>query len=141
MSKEPLEQGKTEGRHEPFWKPWGAAGFLGRVLAFLVMLFVLLLLLSLFRNQRSDNNEEARADIPDPIVNPETPDPVRVPVDTTANFPHDIQNPGPHLPSPGENDLPPFGDDDIVSDDGRQIVGDRLNVILNSPTADDETFR
>lgn len=141
MSKEPLEQGKTEGRHEPFWKPWGAAGFLGRVLAFLVMLFVLLLLLSLFRNQRSDNSEEARADIPDPIVNPETPDPVRVPVDTTANFPHDIQNPGPHLPSPGENDLPPFGDDDIVSDDGRQIVGDRLNVILNSPTADDETFR
>ena len=56
MSKEPLEQGKTEERHEPFWKPWGAAGFLGRVLAFLVMLFVLLLLLSLFRNQRSDTD-------------------------------------------------------------------------------------
>ena len=140
MSKEPLEQGKAEGRHEPFWKPWGAAGFLLRLLAFLVMLFVLLLLLSLFRNQQSDERE-ARANIPDPIVNPDTPDPVRVPVDTTANFPHDIQNPGPHLPSPDENDLPPYGDDDIVSDDGRQIVGDRLNVILNSPTADDETFR
>ena len=142
MSTEPQVNGNGPQAHEPFWKPWGAGGYLLRLLAFLVMLFALLLLLSLFRGQRGQEEREARADLPSSIVDPDTPDPVRVPVDTTANFPHNIQNPGPHLPSPGENDLPPFGDDDIVSDeDGRQIVGDRLNVILNSPTADDETFR
>ena len=122
--------------NEPFWKPWGATGWLLRLLAFLGLLFALLLLLSLLKSPK--DNEEI-ADVPNPIINPDTPNPGRVPVDTTANFPHDIQNPGENLPSPGENNLPPFDDDDIVSDNGRQIVGNRLNVILNS-NADDDTF-
>lgn len=131
----------SAGNNEPFWKPWGAGGWILRLLLFLGLLFLLILLLNLFRKPADTLRDHPRADLPDPIVNPVTPDPVRVPVDTTANFPHDIQNPGPYLPSPEDNNIPPFDDDDIISDDGhRQIVGDRLNVILDS-SADDETFR
>jgi subtilisin family serine protease len=130
----------TTGGPEPFWKPWGAAGWLLRLLAFLVLLFVLLLLLSLFKNKKSPSRADIEpSEIPNAIVNPDTPTPPHVPVPDEVNFPHDIQNPGPNLPSPGDNNLPPFGDDDIVTDDGQQIVGDRLNVILDS-SADDQTF-
>ena len=110
-----------------------------RLVGFLVLLFAMCLLLNLFRSMKSSHSDDDRADIPDPIIHPDTPDPRRVAVDTTANFPHDIQNPGPNLPQPGDNNVPPFTEDDVVNDDGRQIVGDRLDVILNS-SADDETF-
>ena len=128
---------KPEG-NEPFWMPWGAMGWLWRLLVFLALLFLLLLLLSLFK-QKSAAGRSVRSDVPQHIINPDSPDPDRVPVDTIVNFPHDIQNPGRNLPQPGDNDLPPFDDDDIVSNDGQRIVGDRLNVILNS-TADDSVF-
>lgn len=132
------------GGDEPFWKPWGAGSWLLRLLLFLLLLFLLILLLNLFRKPAGSqlaDDDGIRTDLPDPIINPDTPDPVRVPVDTTTNFPHDIQHPGPFLPSPEDNNLPPITDDEIIIDDGhRQIVGDRLNVILDS-SADDETFR
>ena len=125
----------TDGK-APFWKPWGLGGWLLRLLGFLILLFVLGVLLSLFKSSRS--NQTANADIPDQIINPVTPDPGRVPLPGDENFPHDIQNPGENLPQPGDNNIPPYDDDDITSDDGRQIVGDRLNVILDA--ADDQTF-
>ncbi len=141
MKKIPFGPSNAANSSEPFWKPWGAGGWILRLLLFLGLLFLLILLLNLFRKPAEAEPDQRRADLPDPIVNPVTPDPERVPVDTTANFPHDIQNPGPYLPSPEDNNIPPFDDDDIISDDGhRQIVGDRLNVILDS-SADDETFR
>lgn len=127
--------------NEPFWKPWGA-GWLLRLLGFLVLLFALVLLLSLFKSSKqsdSSYDDEERTEIPSPIIHPVSPDPVRVPVDSMVSVPHDIANPGVNLPSPHDNNLPPFDEDDIVSDDGRQIVGDRLNVILNS-SANDDTF-
>lgn len=135
--------GGAGGNGEPFWKPWGAGGWLLRLLLFLALMFLLILLLNLFRepDAPANDNRMARTDLPDPIVNPVTPDPDRVPVDTTANVPHDIPNPGPYLPSPDDNNIPPIDDDEIIiDDDHRQIVGDRLNVILDS-SADDETFR
>ena len=125
------------GGNEPFWQPWGMGGWLLRLLGFLILLFILGVLLSLFKNPRS-NDETANAEVPDPIINPVTPDPGRVPLPGDVNFPHDIQNPGRNLPQPGDNNIPPYDDDDITSDDGRQVVGDRLNVILDA--ADDQTF-
>ncbi len=125
------------GGNEPFWQPWGFGGWLLRLLGFLILLFVLGVLLSLFKNPRS-NDETADAEVPDPIINPVTPDPGRVPLPGDINFPHDIQDPGRNLPQPGDNNIPPYDDDDITSDDGRQVVGDRLNVILDA--ADDQTF-
>ena len=122
--------------NEPFWKPWGT-GWLIRLLGFLVLLFALVLLLHLFKSLKTTYDDEERTEIPDPIIHPVTPDPVRVPVDTTATVPHDIINPGENLPPPNENNIPPHDDDDIVDDNGRQIVGDRLNVILDSDASDD----
>ena len=122
--------------NEPFWKPWGFGGWLLRLVGFLILLFILGVLLSLFKSSRS--KDTARTEIPDPIVNPVTPDPGRVPLPGDENFPHDIQNPGRNLPQPGDNNIPPHDEDDIEDDEGRQVVGDRLNVILDA--ADDQTF-
>ena len=124
------------GGNEPFWKPWGFGGWLLRLLGFLVLLFILGLLLNLFKSSR--HNETAEAEVPEDIIEPDTPDPGRVPLPGDVNFPHDIQNPGRNLPQPGDNNIPPYDDDDITDDEGRQIVGDRLNVILDA--ADDQTF-
>ena len=107
-----------------------------RLLGFLVLLFILGLLLNLFKSSR--HNETAEAEVPEDIIEPDTPDPGRVPLPGDVNFPHDIQNPGRNLPQPGDNNIPPYDDDDITDDEGRQIVGDRLNVILDA--ADDQTF-
>ncbi|MCR4602676.1 MAG: S8 family serine peptidase [Prevotella sp.] len=128
------------GGKEPFWKPWGAGWFL-RLLGFLVLLFALILLLNLFKSTKADSDydDEERAELLEPIIHPVSPDPVRVPVDSMASVPHDIENPSVNLPTPDDNILPPHTDDDITNDDGQQIVGDRLNVILNS-TANDDTF-
>jgi subtilisin family serine protease len=128
----------SSGGPAPFWQPWGAGGWLLRLLGFLVLLFALLLLLNLFQSRKK--KPKSRADVPEVIMNPTTPDPAKVPIDDSVNFPHDIQDPGPNLPSPGDNNIPPLNPDDIISDDGRQIVGNRLNVVLNS-SADDQTYK
>ena len=124
------------GGNEPFWKPWGLGGWLLRLLGFLVLLFALGVLLSLFKNPKS--KDMADLDVPDDIVNPVTPDPGRVALPGDENFPHDIQNPGENLPQPVDNNLPPHTDDDVVDDNGRQVVGDRLDVILDA--ADEQVF-
>ncbi|MCR5679916.1 MAG: S8 family serine peptidase [Prevotella sp.] len=133
----------SNGGPKPFWKPWGAAGWFGRLLAFLILLFALIFLLNALKkcDNRKTANKDDR-DVPENIINPEGPDPVRVPIDDDVNFPLDIQDPGPNLPQPGDNFLPEINDEDIITDDetGQQIVGNRLNVILDSD-ANDDTFR
>ena len=128
----------SSGGPAPFWQPWGAGGWLLRLIGFLILLFALLLLLNLFQSKKK--KPKHTADVPEAILNPTTPDPVKIPIDSTANFPHDIQDPGPNLPAPGDNNIPPLNPDDIIDDDGRKIVGNRLNVVLNS-SADDQTFK
>jgi subtilisin family serine protease len=133
---------KTGNGYKPFWEPWGA-GFFGRFLLFLVLLFLFLLGLALF-HRCSDSDSMTREDIPDEILNPPTDPDDLVPIDTTSNdpFPGDIDDPGPYLPEPDDNVIPPYDDDDLIDDDdSHQIkVGDRLNVILDSK-ADDSTFK
>ena len=108
-----------------------------RLLGFLVLLFILGVLLSLFKSSRA-HKDTADMDVPEDIINPDTPDPIRVELPGDTNFPHDIQNPGENLPQPGDNNLPPHDDDDVVDDNGREVVGDRLDVILDA--ADDQVF-
>lgn len=121
------------------WKPWGFWGWLWRLLAFLLLLFLLLFILSFIKGC-----EHGRPDIPKEILQPNdsmtTP---RVHIDTLiSGVPTDIDNPGPYLPAPDDNHLQPIDDDEIITDDeGTQLVGDRLNVLLDDPNAGDETFR
>lgn len=133
----------TVNWHEFFWKPWGLLGCFGRLLLFMLLLFFLLLLLSLFRSCN-----KLHPAIPNDILNPIANDStssnspiVKVPIDTTTTFPKDIANPGNNLPSPEDNYLPPVSDDDVITDDdNRRIVGNKLNIILDSQSNDD-TFR
>ena len=128
-------------KHEPFWKPWGCLGCLGRLLGYLLLLFTLMFLLSLFKMCSCEGRSNPpREDTPDDIINPTSPDPERVDIDTTLDIPYrrNIPNPSPNLPDPRNNYIPPYTDDDIVTDSlGRQTVGNRLNVILNSQPNDD----
>lgn len=123
----------------PFsWKPWGFWGWLWRLLAFLLLLFLLLFILSFIKGC-----EHGRTDIPEEILQPTdsmtTP---RVPIDTANNVRTDIDDPGPYLPDPEDNHFQPIDDDEIITDDqGAQLIGDRLNVLLDDPNAGDETFR
>lgn len=141
-----VQKRDRKGDRQPFWMPWGAGGFLGRLILFLMLLFALLLLLSLFRSCKhedaSTKQNEDVVEVPDDILHPN--DSVRiitVPVDTTSNLPHNIEHPSPNLPAPDRNILPPVNDDDIITDDDqRQIVDNLLNVILDDPNANDETF-
>ena len=126
--------------HEPFWKPWGCLGCLGRLLLYLVLLFTLMFLLNMFKMCTCSSGA---LQLPDDILNPTGENPLpHVPVDTTLQFPNNIQNPGNNLPSPGDNFIPPYDDNDVITDDDthQQIVGNKLNVILDS-RADDSTFR
>ncbi len=127
------------GANEPFWKPWGCMGCLGRLLLFLVLLFVLMFLLSMFKMcSCSAPRLTPPEPVPDDIVNPVGPPQERVPVDTLIDIPRNIDNPSENLPSPDENFLPPYTDDEIVEDSvGHQTVGDRLNVMLDSQCNDD----
>ena len=129
-------------KHEPFWKPWGCLGCLGRLLGYLILLFILMFLLSLFKMCSCTGCSSKKTETPEDIINPPGPDPVRVPIDTTLDAPYygNIRNPSPNLPDPRNNYIPPYTDDDIVTDSlGHQTVGNRLNVILNSQP-NDETF-
>lgn len=124
--------------HMPFWQPWGCLGCLGRLLLFLLLLYALLFLLSLFRACDSQQSS-----IPDDLLHPrDTTAITRVPIDTTANVRKDIANPGPNLPPPADNYLPPLDTTRIVRDEhGGRFASDRFNVLLDDPQADDETFR
>lgn len=124
-----------------FLPPWGAWGCLWRTLLFLFALGLLILLLSFFRSCGNG------AELPDP-------QPIDVPADSIVAVPdsipgadeplpdNNIDNPGPNLPPPDDNYLPPVSDDQIERDSitGREMVNNRVNVILDSD-AGDETFR
>lgn len=146
------------GVRQPFWKPWGAGCF-GRLLLFLLLMFVFFFLLSLIRQcDRDTNRMKPDPDIPAVIVNPGA-DTTGTPgsgepgtpggygsgkegVPPAAGIPGQIDNPGPHLPPSDRNIIPPVADDDIIDDrdNGTRIAANRLNVMLNS-TAGDEVFK
>lgn len=126
-----------------FWQPWGCLGCLGRIIAFLLVLMLIMWLLNLLRGCSSNWIKDGEKD-PDveEITRIGQDDPIqKVPIDSTDDWRKDIPNPGENLPSPDDNYLPPVNDDDIeTGDDGRKIVGNKLNVILDS-SANDETFK
>lgn len=158
MKKTIEHNGTKKSGRQPFWMPWGGGGYIGRWLLFLLLLFVFILLLTLFRgcdgrgNDGSDDDEtedsislrhQETIEFPEDISNPDDSNPTpHIPIDTTSQIRTNIPNPGPNLPSPDDNFLPPIDSDDIITDDeNRQIVADQLNVILDDPTVNDETYR
>ena len=132
--------------HQPFWNPWGPWGCLWRFLVFLAMLFLLFGVLSLFKKCNSNKFKDFDdTEIPDSIYPPKD-DPRRhvEPIDTVPRnpFEKDFDDPGPNLPDPEDNYIPPVEPGDTITDPdtGRKYAGDRLNVILDSK-ADDSTFK
>lgn len=131
-----------------FWQPWGWLGCFTRILAFLAILALVMWLLNLLRgcddNALSNDWDDTRENYPDieNIQDIGDEDPIGdKPLPPTDDVQRDIPNPGPNLPTPEDNKIPPINEDDIeVGDDGRQIVGNRLNVIFE-PEANDDTFR
>lgn len=130
-----------------FWQPWGFPGCLWRLIAFLLLLMLIMWLLNMLHGCRNTGVSLGADNV---IVDPDVADITKigqddplpkVPVDTIDEWRNDISDPGVNLPAPDRNYLPPVNDDDIVTgDDGRRIVGNRLNIILDSD-ADDQTFR
>lgn len=117
--------------HNFFWEPWGVVKYLLRLFLFAILLVLLVWLISMFRDCSGWH---------DPILTPRHRGRIIMP-DTTTVIDRNIPNPGPHLPAPPENVLPPVSDDDIIRDDiGRPIVNNRLGIILDS-TPGEETFR
>ena len=128
-----------------FWQPWGCLGCLTRLVSFLVILALVMWLLNLLRGCDDNNDwEDPSEKYPDieNIQNIGDEEPIGdKPLPPTDDVQRDISNPGPNLPTPEDNKIPPINEDDIeVGDDGRQIVGNRLNVIFE-PEANDDTFR
>lgn len=99
--------------HYPFWKPWGCLGCLGRLLLFLLLLFLFLLLLSQFRRCSSDGAYVDDVDDVDSVV----------------------------VEEPVQGQLPPINDEDIIEDDGRQVVSNRLNVLFKAEVGERDINR
>lgn len=115
----------------PFWQPWGCLGCLGRLIGFLLLLLSLLFLLSLFRKCESNNSNNNDND--HPVAR----------VDTAWNSP--IANgESIGLPSPEENELPPFDEMEPIpnpdNNGATEIYPNLLYVIFDSD-ANDETFK
>ena len=142
MKKILFGQPTAAGGNAPFWQPWGFGGWLARLLGFLVLLFALLLLLSLFKKQqpRDDDDDDdgplTERVLPDSIVRPRPPI-GNNPIDTTTNVRRNIDNPGENLPPNDSNYIHPIDSTDIIERDHRQIVRNRLNVLLDSDASDD----
>lgn len=113
----------------PIWQPWGITGCFGRFLGFFILLFLLIVLLSLFKRCEA-NNTAGNSSL--------------FPLDTaTWNRPiADGEEVG--LPSPDENILPPFDELKPIPnpDDGgaTRVYPNLLYVIFDSE-ANDETFK
>ncbi len=127
-----------------FLQPWGPWGCLWRVLLFLISLAILVLLLSFFR---SCSHPGGSTNPPRPVqIEPDSviaiADSVPIPGADVPVPRRDIDDPGTNLPSPDDNVIQPIDDDEIVVDPrtGRQMINDRINVILNSDV-EDETYR
>lgn len=95
-------QGNTR-HHYFFWQPWGCLGCLGRTLIFLILLFFFMLLLSQFRSC-TDGSANREDAVEEVVVEVEEP------------------NPG----------VPPIDDTDIIDQDGRRVVSNRLNVLFQA---------
>lgn len=120
--------GKNSRNGSPFWQPWGLMGCLGRLLGFLLLLFALLLLLSLFRGCNNDSGkEETLTQVSDSEWNQ--------PIEGGESV---------GLPAPGENVLPPFQETDPIPNPenggATEIYPNLLYVIFDSD-ANDETFK
>lgn len=135
--------GSTSGSHVPFWQPWGALECFGRLLLFILFLLLFLLLLSLFHrceNRPDMPKEFQRPD--DTYVRPDSIADDSVVTDNNWNQPI----PGGEddgLPSPEENQLPPFDETEPVTNPdnkGTEIYPNLLYVIFDSD-AGDETFK
>lgn len=112
-------------------------GCLGRGALFILLLAVLIAMLSFVK--RCNRNDGG---LPDEFLHPGDLAEL-VPVDTVGDwYDNNIQNPGPYLPDPDDNYITPPDPEQIVDDpdDGRQFVGNKLNVMLDSE-ANDDTFR
>ena len=115
----------------PFWQPWGCMGCLGRLLGFFLLLALLIILLSLFRKCGSTEGGSENGGRLSPGDSVAWNRPIA-----------DGDEVG--LPSPDENQLPPFEEIDPVPnpDDGgaTRIYPNLLYVIFDSGT-DDSTFK
>ncbi len=162
MKKIYFDRWHNNGR-TPFWMPWGLWGYIWRFLVFMALLFTLFVLLSMFRSCNGGRRDygERGMDLQDPRLDtllnrggnnvsndndryndPSEGDNPEDGNNNTPEWPRDIPNPGPNLPSPDDNQLPPVNEDDIIDNEESrtQIAQNRLNVILDS-SSDDETFR
>lgn len=120
--------GKKNKNGTPFWHPWGLLGCMGRLLGFMLLLFALLLLLSLFRGCNNDPGTDVPfAQVSDPDWNQ--------PIEGGESV---------GLPSPEENVLPPFQDSEPIPNPenggATEIYPNLLYVIFDSD-ANDETFK
>ena len=88
------------------WKPLGCLGCLGRLLLFLILFFIFLFLLSQFRSCSSESGRGGDAPGEDVVVE-----------------------------QPAEGRMPPINDEDIIEEDGRQVVSNRLNVLFRPKSA------
>ncbi|MDE7380958.1 MAG: S8 family serine peptidase [Muribaculaceae bacterium] len=125
-----------KGIRRPFWQPWGAWGYLRKLLLFLLLIGILILLLSLFRRC---GNDRATV-IPDDILHPDVEEGAYPEDDSLIGG--NLSDPGEFLPGEDNNFLIPIDEGDVRTDpeDGRRFVADKLNVMLDSES-DDSTFR
>ena len=124
--------GKKFKNGTPFWQPWGLMGCLGRLLGFLLLLFGLLLLLSLFRGCNNESGSNGGTDRP--IAQVSDPD-WNQPIEGGEEV---------GLPTPEENVLPPFQESEPIPNPenggATEIYPNLLYVIFDSD-ANDETFK
>ncbi len=101
--------------HYFFWEPWGFGGCLLRGILFMVLLFVLLYLLAQFRSCSRAESRGATETVPDEIV---------------------------EVVEPGQGGgVPPIREEDIIEDEGRRIVSNRLNVLFGAETGQSDMER
>ena len=124
--------GKNFKHGTPFWQPWGLMGCFSRLLGFLLLLFGLLLLLSLFRGCNKESGPNGGTD--EPIAQVSDPD-WNQPIEGGEDV---------GLPTPEENILPPFQESEPVPNPenggATEIYPNLLYVIFDSD-ANDETFK
>lgn len=131
------------GKRFPFWMPWGRMKWIGKLSLFVMSLLMFLLLFCIPKCSSPNmpelyNPENPRVgEMPTPLPNPNDRDSDN-PI-WPINIEDDNRDPG--LPSPIDNRIPRTNPRDVITDpeDGRQISGNYLVVVLNSD-ADDETF-
>lgn len=100
--------------HYFFWEPWGFGGCLLRGILFMVLLFILLYLLAQFRSCRSASDRVAES-----------------PVEEIA----EVIEPG------HGGGVPPIREDDVIEEDGRRIVSNRLNVLFDAEVGQSDMER